>query len=140
VPPGLRRPFGLAVSAVYSPGIGTAPLNKGLNVLGIGVEVAVVEGGYAVLALERMDLFETSWGMSHAQVLERLASLDVWTMTVTKVASESAQVTEYWSLELNPSVGEFEEASFAETWSFVVTKELAESLQLGEAWNLTLNP
>ena len=49
VPPGLRKPFDIAVSVVYTPGGGTAPPNRGLVLLGIGVEIAVVEGGYALL-------------------------------------------------------------------------------------------
>ena len=52
VPPGLRKPSDLAVSVIYQPGGGTAPPNRGLVLLGIGVEVAVVEGGYALLTKE----------------------------------------------------------------------------------------
>jgi len=51
VPPGLRKPSDIAVSVVYTPGGGTAPPNAGLVLMGIGVEVAVIEGGYAVRVL-----------------------------------------------------------------------------------------
>ena len=40
------------MSLVYTPGAGTAPPNRGLVLLGIGVEIAVVEGGYALLTKE----------------------------------------------------------------------------------------
>jgi len=47
------------VSVIYQPGGGTAPPNRGLILLGIGVEVAVVEGGYALLAAEGLEGLES---------------------------------------------------------------------------------
>jgi hypothetical protein len=139
VPPGLRKPSDIAASVVYTPGGGTAPPNKGLNVLGIGVEVAVVEGGYALLTKEEMDVAE-AWRTNHAQPVDRLIALDVWAMLVTKSLSEALEVTESWDLELNPGVDQYDEMDCAEAWSFETTKRTDDSLEANEAWELVLNP
>jgi hypothetical protein len=110
-----------------------------LNVLGIGVEVAVVEGGYALLTKEEMDVAE-AWRTNHAQPVDRLIALDVWAMLVTKSLSEALEVTESWDLELNPGVDEYDEMDCAEAWSFETTKQLDDSLEASEAWDLVLNP
>jgi len=119
VPPGLRKPFDLAVSVVYTPGVGTAPPNRGLVLLGIGVEIAVVEGGYALLTKEGIEASE-AWRTSHAQPVERLAALDVWRMTVTKAADDMVEATESWALELNPGVVEFDALEVSETWDLLL--------------------
>jgi hypothetical protein len=119
VPPGLRRPSDLAVSVVYTPGGGTAPPNKALNLLGIGVEIAVVEGGYALFAKETANVGD-SWSTSHAQVLDRLVTTDAWAMLVTKAWDETLDVTESWALELNPGVVEFDALSCQESWDLVL--------------------
>jgi hypothetical protein len=121
VPPGLRKPSDLAVSLVYTPGLGTAPPNRGLVLLGIGVEVAVVEGGYALLTQEGLEASE-AWRTSHAQPVERLAAMDVWAMAVTKSVAEAVDLSESWALELNPGVAELD------------------AVEVGEAWDLVLNP
>ncbi|MGE0193873.1 MAG: hypothetical protein AB7T63_17750 [Planctomycetota bacterium] len=139
VTPGLRKPSDIAVSAVYTPGGGTAPPNMGLNLLGIGVEVAVVEGGYALLTKESMEASE-DWRTSHAQPVERFLAMDVWAMEVTKSLTESLQVTESWDLELNPGVVEFDALGLDEAWALDATKQIDESLQVAEAWDMVLNP
>jgi len=119
VPPGLRKPSDLAVSVVYPPGGGTAPPNAGLVLLGIGVEIAVVEGGYALLTKEGLEASE-DWRTSHAQPVERFAALDVWEMEVTKAIADTLEATESWALELNPCVSEFDALEVAETWDLLL--------------------
>lgn len=137
VPPGLRKPNDIAVSTVYSPGGGTAPPNQGLVLLGIGVEVAVVEGGYALLTKEGLEASE-DWRTSHAQPVERFLAMDVWAMEVTKALTDSLQVTESWNLELNPGVVEFDALGLGEAWALDATKHVDESLQVSEVWSLLL--
>ncbi len=119
VPPGLRVPSDIAASVVYTPGGGTAPPNAKLNVLGIGFEIAVVEGGYALLTKETAHVSE-AWRTSHAQPVERFLAMDVWAMDVTKAVPETLEVTESWALELNPGVAEFEALEVAESWDLVI--------------------
>jgi hypothetical protein len=119
VPPGLRKPSDLAVSVIYQPGAGTAPPNRGLVLLGIGVEIAVVEGGYALLTTEGLEASE-AWRTSHAQPLERLAALDVWAIEVTKAVAEALELTESWDLELNPGVVELDALEVTEAWDLVL--------------------
>jgi len=119
VPPGLRKPSDLAVSLVYTPGGGTAPPNRGLVLLGIGVEIAVVEGGYALLTQEGLEASE-AWRTSHAQPVERFAALDVWAIEVTKAVADTLEATESWALELNPGVVEFDALEVAETWDLLL--------------------
>lgn len=119
VPPGLRKPSDLAVSLVYTPGLGTAPPNRGLVLLGIGVEVAVVEGGYALLTQEGLEASE-AWRTSHAQPVERLAAMDVWAMAVTKSVAEAVELTESWALELNPGIAELDALEVAEAWDLLL--------------------
>jgi hypothetical protein len=139
VPPGLRKPSDIAASVVYTPGGGTAPPNAGLVVLGIGVEVAVVEGGYALLTKEGLEASE-AWRTNHAQPLERMAAIDVWAMAVTKGLAESLEATESWAIELNPGVVEFDALGLDEAWALDVTKQFDESLEVAETWDLVLNP
>ncbi len=139
VPPGLRKAAGLAVSLVYTPGGGTAPATAGITIVGIGVEVAVVEGGYALLTAEGLQASE-NWRTSHAQSIDRLLSMDVWELEVTKTHSESPRVSESWDLELNPGIVEFDELGLGESWSLDATKQFGESIAAGEDWDLVLNP
>jgi len=108
-------------------------------VLGIGVEVAVVEGGYALLTKECLEASE-DWRTNHAQPVERLAAIDVWAMAVTKGLAESLEATESWAIELNPGVVEFDALGVEETWALDATKQLDESLEVAEDWDLVLNP
>ena len=119
VPPGLRKPSDLAVSVIYQPGGGTAPPNRGLVLLGIGVEVAVVEGGYALLTTEGLEASE-AWRTSHAQPVERLAAMDVWAIEVTKAVAEAVELTESWALELNPVVAELDALEVADVWTLTL--------------------
>lgn len=119
VPPGLRKPSDLAVSVVYQPGGGTAPPNRGLVLLGIGVEVAVVEGGYALLTEEGLEASE-AWRTSHSQPVERLAAMDVWAIEVTKAVAGAVELTESWALELNPAVAELDALEIAEAWTMTL--------------------
>jgi hypothetical protein len=119
VPPGLRKPSDIAASVVYTPGGGGAPPNRGLVVLGIGVEVAVVEGGYALLSKEGMSVSD-DWRTNHAQPVERLLAMDAWALLVTKAWGEEVQILEAWDLELNPAVAEFDRLPCAESWDLVL--------------------
>ena len=107
--------------------------------LGIGVEIAVVEGGYALLTQEGLEASE-DWTTNHAQPVERLATLDEWAMEVTKAAAESLALTESWDVELNPGIAEFDALDLREAWALDATKQLDEALQVAEAWDLVLNP
>ena len=139
VPPGLRKPSDIAASVVYRPGGGTAPPNAGLVLLGIGVEVAVVEGGYALLTKESLEAAD-DWRTNHAQPVERFLAMDIWTMEATKALAESLQVTESWDVDLIPGVVEFDELDLGEAWALDATKQIDESLQVVEGWDLVLNP
>ncbi|MBL9087352.1 MAG: hypothetical protein JNM10_09435, partial [Planctomycetia bacterium] len=119
VPPGLRKPSDLAVSLVYTPGLGTAPPNRGLVLLGIGVEVAVVEGGYALLTMEGLEASD-AWRTSHAQPVERLAAMDVWAIEVTKAVAEAVELTESWGLELNPGIAELDAVEVTDVWTLTL--------------------
>lgn len=121
VTPGLRKASGIAASLVYLPGLVGAPPTHGLVLHGIGVEVAVVEGGYVLLAKEGLEVTE-EWSTNHAQPMDRFVALDVWAMEVEKALADSLQMTESWDVELNPGVGEFDALGVGEEWAFDATK------------------
>ncbi|MGE0192479.1 MAG: hypothetical protein AB7T63_10615 [Planctomycetota bacterium] len=139
VAPGQRKPTDLAISVAYAPGAGTAPPTTGLNLMGIGVEVAVVEGGYALLTKETLEASE-AWRTSHAQPLERLAAIDDWAFETTKGLDDAIALGESWDLELNPGVVEFDALGLGEVWALDVTKQVDEAMGIEEAWALVLNP
>lgn len=140
VTPGQRTPFALALSLRYNPtGGGTASPMSPLTVLGMGVEVAVVEGGYALLTTEGVEIAD---GLTHTHP----ASVDVaeiaetWSFDVDKSHAEIASIADAWDLELNPPADLFDEASIAESWAFQTAKAAAEGLEIAEQWATELNP
>ncbi len=139
VAPGQRTPTQMAVSVVYSPGMGTASPTSPLAVLGIGIEVAVVEGGYVLLTQEGIELGE-AWRTNHAQPLERLAALDDWTIEVAKALTEGVAFTESWALELNPGVDEYDGLALDAAWSFEIEKIVADGVEIAESWTVALIP
>lgn len=114
VPPGLRA---IGVSSVYIPSAapGFAGLAKSVTVIGIGVDLAVVEGGYALLYKEGLSAAE-SWRNSMPVMIEVASFLDVWSLTFTKGLAEGLALGETWSSALNPPLEIFERLSLADVW------------------------
>lgn len=120
VPPGLRVP---SDSVVYQPGAGSSPpaaAGASVVVIGTGVELAVVEGGYLLRMRDGIDVGD-DWRHTHPSMLEALGFEDLWALSVVKALAEGLAIGETWSVELNPPL------------------EVFENLELGEAWSIELN-
>lgn len=139
VVPGQRTPFALALSLVYSPGAGTAAATSPLVVLGMGVEVAVVEGGYVLLTDDEIEASD-EWTHTHPASVDVAEFAESWSFESGKDLTESAGVNESWSLELNPPSETIEDAILSDAVAFDVTKAHAETMEVFEAWDIELNP
>lgn len=116
VPPGLRVP---SDSVLYLPGAGSAPAaaaNASVVVIGTGVELAVVEGGYLVRMRDGIDV-DDAWVHNHPAAVEAVGVEDVWTLSVVKALAEGLAVGETWGIELNPPLEVFENLELGEAWS-----------------------
>lgn len=136
VPPGLRS---VGVSVVYTPGGGGAPANAPIIVTGIGVDVAVVEGGYLLRMVESIEVTET-WRNSHPHAGEGAALEDEWSLQPGKVLTETLSMVESWDVQLNPPVLEHEVLEISEAWAAETGKALDDALEVAELWVLELNP
>jgi hypothetical protein len=141
VPTGLRSPYGptsgaMAVGAMY--GIIPVP-GATVIMIGVGVDLAVVEGGYMLLMAEGLDLGE-AWVHTNPSVLEHGEFGDAWALEFGKAWAEGIDLGESWSLELNPPLILFEQWDVAESWVLDVTKALSEGVEIGEVWAMELNP
>ena len=113
VPPGLRMP---SDSLVYVPGVGTAAVNASVNLLGTGVELAVVEGGYLIRARDGVDVGD-AWTHTHPAMLEAVTYEEAWALAITKALAEGVGVGETWGAELNPPIEMFEVVDLDEAWA-----------------------
>lgn len=120
VPAGLRAPSG---SVTYFPLSGTPPQAPGpasVVALGLGVELAVVEGGYLIRMRDGLDASD-DWVHTHPAVLEGLGFGDVWALTVGKALAEGLALGETWTAELNAPI------------------EVIDGFEVDEAWAIELN-
>lgn len=115
VPPGLRA---IAVSGQYTPtgGAGFAGLGKSMTVIGIGVDLAVIEGGYAILYSEGVDVSE-SWRNTMPFMLEVLSASDEWAIEFSKALAEGILIGETWAQQLNAPLEDFMRLDLEEEWS-----------------------
>lgn len=109
VPPGLRVPSdtvggAVGVSAVYLGGTATNPP----RLIGLGVTLAVIEGGYLVRIKEKVtrltDVCVSAFPWSH----QPLSLGEALVLAVEKPEAEGLTVSEGWAIELNPPVAEVE--------------------------------
>lgn len=113
VPNGLRA---ISVSVGYNPTV-PAGTTSVVTVLGIGIDLVIVEGGYWVRMRESLTV-EDEVRHSHPAALESVGVVDVWALYFTKALSEDVSLHEDWSLDLNPPLRAFENATLEESWSF----------------------
>lgn len=116
VPPGLRA-IGVAVGYQGSGAAGKAGASSAVTVLGIGIDLAIVEGGYWVRMRDGLDL-DDAWTHNHPFALETLSLIDVWSLYFEKALPESLEVHEEWRLEPNPTVPIYEAFAIDEAWGF----------------------
>lgn len=117
VPLGLRA---ASDSVVYTPGGGTANPNASVVVIGTGVELALVDGGYMLRMREDLSV-DDPWVHSSPALVETVELGDVWTLYFQKALAEGLAVGETWRIELNPPL------------------EVFEVLDVGDAWGIELN-
>jgi len=137
IPPGLRKPFDAAIVVVRDPSAGTHTGNAVLT--GIGVDVAVVEGGYLLAIAEGVDVGDAlvhnhPWGSEAPSVADAVA------LTLTKALSEGVGVSESVGAEANAPVWESETPEVGDTLALTTTKALADGAGVGDSVVLTLNP
>ena len=112
VPPGLRS---VAGAITYTPGSGTAPPSASVGVIGWGVELAVIEGGYLILVKE--DPLAAADELVHNSpwAHEIVDMADSYALDIEKNLTESVAVGDYVTVELNPPVFEQELVTTADS-------------------------
>lgn len=99
VPPGLRTPFG----AVMNVGIGN-PGSKPIGLGGIGVDIAVVEGGFLLRIKNEVSVTDSVSNLQ-GTIVEKVFCSDRVLFSVGRTISDSIRITESVSIELNPPLG-----------------------------------
>lgn len=114
IPPGLRVPSDVAVSVQRNGSLGT--MTGGATLTGIGMDVAVVEGGFAVLWRESPRVGDV-WSHLSPATLDTGELDDAWRFEFTRNVTEALEVEESWQVELNPALSGVDDLDLADAWT-----------------------
>lgn len=109
VPAGLRipsdAPSGVAVSVQRTPGAGSDTASgKTTTVIGIGVDVAVADGGIWIRVRDQGIEIDDALVHNHPQAIEGCDQTEVWSFEFGKVVLAPVDVGDYLAAELNPPI------------------------------------
>lgn len=143
VPPGLRPPsdapalLGLAIrrdpAADSANGFST-------TVIGIGVSVAVVDGGIWLRIRDQGIAIVDVLVHNHPQKIEACAEEETWSLAVTKNETESATCSDSVAVQLNPPVHLDEVVDGDDDYALTTTKNLTEAAHAHDVVVTQLNP
>lgn len=151
VPAGLRA---IAVSVIYEPSNSTVASATPAVVMGVGIDLVVIEGGYALIHQEAMEAAE-EWGSNTDGHTDVLVMVDEWTHSAEVPVTDELDLVISWSLNLDPPTEVFDALAVGEEWqlipSFVDDLEISEEwsfsfadvpdeMALAEEWSFALDP
>jgi hypothetical protein len=118
VPPGLRKPTGMAVSIERDPGNnGDTSSGKRGTILGVGINVAVIDGGYLIrIRRDRIGAIDV---LAHTMpgFIEACANDEAFALEFGKNLEEEATARDWVEVLLNPPIALYERATVRDTFT-----------------------